>query len=39
VNEIDDVKSIFGKQMLSQLALIEVIDKQTNGTVQSIGAT
>lgn len=39
VNKIDDVKSVFWELMFSQLALVEVINKQTNGTVQSIRTT
>ena len=39
VNEISDVKGVFGELVFSQLALVEVIDKQTNGTVERIRTT
>jgi hypothetical protein len=39
VNEVGDVKWIFRELVFSQLAMIEVIDKQTNSTGQSIWTT
>ena len=39
VNEIGDVKRVFRELLFSQLPLVEVIDKQTDGTLQGIRTT
>ena len=39
MNEINEMKRVFWKAMLFQLALVEGIDKQTNCTVQGIWTT
>lgn len=39
MNEISDMERIFWELLFSQLTLVEVVDEQTNGTVQSIRTT
>lgn len=39
MNEVGDMERILREELFSQLTLVEVIDKQTDGTVQSIRTT
>ena len=39
VNEVSNMESVFGEALFSQLALVEIVDEQTNCTVESIRTT
>lgn len=38
MNEVGKVEGVFGELVFSQLALVEIIDKQTDSAMKSVGA-